>query len=116
MVRIIFKVRDDLRQDQLVLNLLKQMDAVWKQADGVGDLHVTPYSVVPTWEDGGVVQVRACVCSFVCEWTTTTTTTNHEPPPVQMDTPQPLVCSLACVRACVCARPRGREVHVLQSI
>lgn len=56
-VRVIFKVRDDLRQDQLVLNILKQMDQIWKEDPKVGDLHMTAYAVVPTWEEGGVVQV-----------------------------------------------------------
>jgi phosphatidylinositol kinase/protein kinase (PI-3 family) len=63
-VRIIFKVQDDLRQDQLVLNLLKEMDRLWKDDPTVGDLHVTPYAVVPTWEAGGVVQVRPRSLSF----------------------------------------------------
>ena len=56
-MRIIFKVLDDLRQDQLVLNILRQMDSMWKEDPKVGDLYVTPYAVVPTWEEGGVVQV-----------------------------------------------------------
>lgn len=63
-MRVIFKVRDDLRQDQLVLNLLKMMDRCWKKDQSVGDLYITPYAVVPTWEEGGVVQVRHTMHCF----------------------------------------------------
>ena len=55
-VRILYKVDDDLRQDQLVLDLLRTMQQVWHDGD-VGDLHLACYHLTPTWKDGGLLQI-----------------------------------------------------------
>jgi len=53
--RVIFKIGDDLRQDAVVLNLLSLMDQLWL-AENL-DLKMTPYCVVPTSSNSGVIQV-----------------------------------------------------------
>ena len=59
---IIFKCGDDLRQDQLVMQLLQLMNNIWKQVLPKShpfkrkDVLLT-YNVLPTWANGGVVQV-----------------------------------------------------------
>ena len=53
--RIIFKIGDDLRQDSVVLNTLRLMDQLWLCNDL--DLKMTPYKVVPTSDNSGVIQV-----------------------------------------------------------
>lgn len=55
-VRILYKVDDDLRQDQLVLDLLRTMQQLWHDG-GVGDLHLACYHLTPTWKDGGLLQI-----------------------------------------------------------
>ena len=52
---VMFKKGDDLRKDILVLNAFRTMDHIWKN-DGL-DLRMTPYSVVMTGLDSGLVQV-----------------------------------------------------------
>ncbi|KAG8457421.1 hypothetical protein KFE25_011276 [Diacronema lutheri] len=53
--RIIFKSGDDLRQDQLVTQVVALMDALLKR-EGF-DLRLTPYMVLPTGCREGIVQV-----------------------------------------------------------
>lgn len=53
--RIIFKIGDDLRQDSVVLNTLRLMDQLWLCKNL--DLKMTPYKVVPTSDNSGVIQV-----------------------------------------------------------
>ena len=55
-VRVLYKVDDDLRQDQLVLDLLRLMQQLWNSC-GVGDLHVACYHATPTWKDGGLLLI-----------------------------------------------------------
>ena len=43
---VLFKAGDDLRQDQLTLQLIRVMDTIWKE-DGL-DLCMTPYNVTST--------------------------------------------------------------------
>lgn len=50
----IFKVGDDLRQDQLVLQLITLMDKLWKKENL--DLKLTIYGVLATGNDQGFVQ------------------------------------------------------------
>jgi phosphatidylinositol-4,5-bisphosphate 3-kinase len=60
---VLFKAGDDLRQDQLILQTLGVMEALWK-AESL-DLRLSVYRVVST---GAYVRVRACarVCLCVC--------------------------------------------------
>lgn len=53
--RVIFKSGDDLRQDQLVLQLLRVMDDLWREA-GL-DLCLTPYACVSTGNELGLIEV-----------------------------------------------------------
>ncbi len=53
--RIIFKVGDDLRQDCIVLEMIRIMDQLWLAEDY--DLLMTPYHTASTWSNGGVLQV-----------------------------------------------------------
>jgi len=53
--RVIFKQGDDLRQDALIIQLLRICDAQLKR---VGlDLHLTPYSVVATGKETGMMEM-----------------------------------------------------------
>eukprot|EP00667_Euglena_gracilis_P005274 EG_transcript_5310 len=63
--KLIFKKGDDLRQDQLVCQLIRLIDRLWKE-DGL-DLRLTPYRVLATDREEGMVQVvpRACSLSHV---------------------------------------------------
>jgi len=54
-VYAIFKVGDDLRQDALVLQMLRIFDGLWWQR-GL-DLPMSTYGTVSTWADGGIVEV-----------------------------------------------------------
>jgi hypothetical protein len=52
---VLFKAGDDLRQDQLTLQLLSIMDNLWK---GAGmDLHLSPYACVATGDQIGFLEV-----------------------------------------------------------
>lgn len=51
---LIFKMREDLRQDQLVVQLVRLMDALL-QARGL-DLRLTPFGVLATGQQEGVVE------------------------------------------------------------
>ena len=52
---VIFKTGDDLRQDQLVLQLLRAMDALWKKR-GL-NLKISPYGCVATGPSEGFIEV-----------------------------------------------------------
>lgn len=52
---VIFKSGDDLRQDQLVLQILRVMDDLWREA-GL-DLCLTPYSCISTGDEIGMIEV-----------------------------------------------------------
>ena len=52
---VIFKTGDDLRQDQLTLQLLRSMDALWR-ARGL-DLRMSPYGCVATARHQGFIEV-----------------------------------------------------------
>lgn len=54
-VSLIFKVGDDLRQDMLILQMIRIMDRVWKE-EGL-DLRLCPYRVLSTGEKVGVIEV-----------------------------------------------------------
>lgn len=54
LVKLIYKKGDDLRQDQFVLQLLALMDDLLKR-EGL-DLRLTPYRVLPTGADEGLVE------------------------------------------------------------
>ncbi|KAJ7556475.1 hypothetical protein O6H91_05G085500 [Diphasiastrum complanatum] len=52
--KVIFKKGDDLRQDQLVVQLVSLMDRLLKSVNL--DLHLTPYRVLATAQDEGLVE------------------------------------------------------------
>ncbi|XP_065835429.1 phosphatidylinositol 4-phosphate 3-kinase C2 domain-containing subunit beta-like isoform X2 [Oscarella lobularis] len=54
-VEAIFKVGDDLRQDALVIQMLRIMDKLWLR-DGV-DLRIVTFDCVPTAENMGMVEM-----------------------------------------------------------
>jgi len=54
-VRILFKVGDDLRQDQLTLQVMRVMEHLWRK-NGV-DLHMRCYGVLPTGLNQGFIEV-----------------------------------------------------------
>lgn len=57
--KLMFKNGDDLRQDMLTVQLIRVMDNLWKN-EGL-DLRMTPYGVVSTGKDLGVIEaVRDC--------------------------------------------------------
>ncbi|ETW03108.1 hypothetical protein H310_05534 [Aphanomyces invadans] len=62
----IFKCGDDLRQDQLTLQLLRVMDDLWKSA--ALDLKVLPYACVSTGHNIGFIQVvhQASTLASIC--------------------------------------------------
>jgi hypothetical protein len=51
---ILFKAGDDLRQDELTLQMLRVMDSLWKK-EGL-DLHINAYGCVSTSQDVGMIQ------------------------------------------------------------
>jgi phosphatidylinositol 3-kinase len=65
---VIFKEGDDLRQDQLVLELIGLIDRIWKR--NRLDLRLTPYRVLPTAVTTGLVEfvpsqpLRAILADF----------------------------------------------------
>jgi phosphatidylinositol 3-kinase len=54
-ILVIFKSGDDLRQDQLTLQMLRLMDKLWQQNDL--DLRLKPYACVSTDNDQGMLEV-----------------------------------------------------------
>eukprot|EP01133_Synstelium_polycarpum_P003796 gene3796-4377_t len=54
---IIFKTGDDLRQDQLIIQLISLMDGLLKKENL--DLMLTPYQVLATAEEDGIVEMVA---------------------------------------------------------
>ncbi|XP_078174291.1 vacuolar protein sorting 34 isoform X2 [Carex rostrata] len=52
--KVIFKKGDDLRQDQLVIQMVSLMDRLLKLENL--DLHLTPYQVLATGQDEGMLQ------------------------------------------------------------
>lgn len=52
--QIIFKTGDDLRQDQLVIQIITLMDKLLRKENL--DLKLTPYKVLATGSDAGMVQ------------------------------------------------------------
>jgi phosphatidylinositol-4,5-bisphosphate 3-kinase len=58
---VMFKHGDDLRQDQMVLQLLRVMDGLWRRAPAPpgenGDLRVVLYGVTPTSYSTGLLQM-----------------------------------------------------------
>ena len=54
-IRILFKVGDDLRQDQLTLQVMKVMEHLWRK-NGL-DLHMRCYGVLPTGFNQGFIEV-----------------------------------------------------------
>ncbi|CCW65929.1 unnamed protein product [Phytomonas sp. Hart1] len=59
---LMFKLNDDVRQDQLVLQLLYWVDSLLRQ-DGL-DLCLTPYRVVATGPNEGLIEVVLNVVTF----------------------------------------------------
>ena len=54
-IRLLFKVGDDLRQDQLTLQVMKAMEHLWRK-EGL-DLHMRCYGVLPTGLNHGFIEV-----------------------------------------------------------
>ncbi|RLN51295.1 hypothetical protein BBJ29_003054 [Phytophthora kernoviae] len=52
---VIFKAGDDLRQDQLVLQILRVMDDLWREAEL--DLCLLPYACISTGDEIGMIEV-----------------------------------------------------------
>ena len=61
-VQILLKRGDDLRQDTLTLAMLTIIDRLWK-LEGL-DLLVTPYDVISTGNEVGVVEVVGNAATF----------------------------------------------------
>ena len=53
---IIFKNGDDLRQDMLTLQVIRIMDHIWRDLEGM-DLRMTPYSCLATGNQVGIIEV-----------------------------------------------------------
>lgn len=57
---VLFKAGDDLRQDQLVLQLIMLFDRIWKGKEGDPnrlDMHLTPYGCIATGDSAGLIEV-----------------------------------------------------------
>ena len=61
MIGRVSQVGDDLRQDCIVLEMIRIMDQLWL-AEGL-DFLMTPYHTAATWNNGGVLQVCSGVYS-----------------------------------------------------
>ena len=55
LVQVIVKTGDDLRQDALTLQSLAEMERAWN-ADGLHDILLTPYRVVSTGYNSGMIE------------------------------------------------------------
>jgi len=53
---VIFKNGDDLRQDMLTLQVIKIIDHIWRDHEGL-DLRMTPYSCLATGNQVGIIEV-----------------------------------------------------------
>ena len=51
---VIFKTGDDLRQDQLIVQIITLMDRLLRKENL--DLRITPYKVLATGSDHGILQ------------------------------------------------------------
>jgi len=60
-VMIMFKAGDDLRQDTMVLQLMRVMDSMWR-AEGK-QLYMSPYQCMATWHDGGMLEIVTDACT-----------------------------------------------------
>ena len=54
-LRVMFKSGDDLRQDQMTLQIIRYMDKIWRK-EGL-DLRMTPYQCVSTGDELGMLEV-----------------------------------------------------------
>lgn len=54
-IHVLFKVGDDLRQDQLTLQMFRLMDQMWLN-EGL-DLKMSPYHCVETGNETGMIEV-----------------------------------------------------------
>ncbi|GAV61020.1 LOW QUALITY PROTEIN: Arf domain-containing protein/PI3_PI4_kinase domain-containing protein/PI3Ka domain-containing protein/PI3K_C2 domain-containing protein [Cephalotus follicularis] len=61
--KLIFKKGDDIRQDQLVVQMVSLMDRLLKLENL--DLHLTPYQVLATGQDEGMLEFIPSHCSKV---------------------------------------------------
>lgn len=64
---VIYKNGDDLRQDQLVLQVLRIMDILWKRANL--DLRVLPYDCMATGQGLGMLEIvpNSCTVAMIVE-------------------------------------------------
>ena len=54
--RIELEARPDLRQDMLTLQVIRIMDHIWRDLEGM-DLRMTPYSCLATGNQVGIIEV-----------------------------------------------------------
>jgi phosphatidylinositol-4,5-bisphosphate 3-kinase len=54
-IYVMFKSGDDLRQDCVTLQMIRIMDEIWA-SEGL-HLALSPYKVVSTWADGGMLEI-----------------------------------------------------------
>jgi phosphatidylinositol-4,5-bisphosphate 3-kinase len=54
-VMVMFKAGDDLRQDTMVLQLMRVMDSMWRSQNK--QLFMSPYKCMATWHDGGLLEI-----------------------------------------------------------
>ena len=54
-MRVIFKVGDDLRQDQLTIQMIRVMDKLWLKENL--DLKMVTFSCVPTGDRQGMLEM-----------------------------------------------------------
>ena len=53
--KVMFKSGDDLRQDQMTLQIIRYMDKIWRK-EGL-DLRMTPYQCVSTGDELGMLEI-----------------------------------------------------------
>eukprot|EP01029_Cantina_marsupialis_P008234 TRINITY_DN195920_c0_g2_i1.p1 TRINITY_DN195920_c0_g2~~TRINITY_DN195920_c0_g2_i1.p1 ORF type:complete len:1934 (+),score=559.77 TRINITY_DN195920_c0_g2_i1:830-5803(+) len=54
-IPVMFKAGDDIRQDCVVLQLIEVMGRLW--AENGMDLRLSPYAILSTWHDGGLLEI-----------------------------------------------------------